>query len=72
MIEKIIKQALEFLEQNEFEKSQNVLLENLSVFSKEAQVEILSSIIEAKLKNQIDHFKKINLLLEDILKNLEQ
>lgn len=72
MSEEVIKKALDLLAEGKFEESQNILLENLNLFSKEAQIEILSSIIEAKLRNQISYFQEINLLLEKTLKDLQQ
>lgn len=72
MSEEVIKKALDLLAEGKFEESQNILLENINLFSKEAQIEILSSIIEAKLRNQISYFQEINLLLEKTLKDLQQ
>lgn len=69
-MEEVIQQALQYLEEGKFEEYERVILENLHVFPKEAQVEILGSIIEAKLTERIESLKEINSILEGILEDL--
>lgn len=62
----IIKRYLEFLQENKLEEAQNLLLENINLFSEESQIEILTSIVGSELLVQMELIKKLKEVLEEI------
>lgn len=71
-MEEIIRQLLNFLEEGKNQEAQELLLRNINLFSKETQIEILSSIIEGKILEKTEQLKKINSSLKKILEDLKQ
>ncbi|GIW65041.1 MAG: hypothetical protein KatS3mg093_020 [Candidatus Parcubacteria bacterium] len=63
-MKEVISQILNLLSEGNLEESQNLLLKNITIFPREVQVEILASIIEGKMLEQIEILERIKSSLE--------
>jgi hypothetical protein len=63
-MKEVISQILNLLSEGNLEESQNLLLKNITVFPREVQLEILASIIEGKMLEQIEILERIKSFLE--------
>lgn len=66
--EKIIEKALNLLKEGRLEEYESFLIENFKDFSKEIQIKILSSLIEAHLLKEKEKLEILNKILDEILK----
>jgi len=63
-MEEVIKQATQLLKEGKFEEYENLLVENLRLFPKEVQVQIIAGLIESAIIKETEKLKIFNSILK--------